>query len=211
MQPAALMVLARAPEWGKVKSRLAAEVRRRVAVDVHRQLLGRTARLVRGWEGPALVLFDGDRAAFAGTGLDGLPHAEQRHAGWGLRLGAALRHGFGLAERTLVVGCDCPEVNGCDLKVVAALLERTPVVLGPTAAGGLWIVAAADRAAVEVVETARVDWDAPTAARDLQRTFEAAGLHCRLGPQRAVCCTRADYRRAVEAGLLHRLSQSVCE
>nr|MBA3935978.1 hypothetical protein [Planctomycetota bacterium] len=68
-----VVVLARAPELGLVKSRLARDLGDAAALAVYRTLLACTARAVRAWDGRAVVHFSGSAAALAGSPLGWLP------------------------------------------------------------------------------------------------------------------------------------------
>jgi hypothetical protein len=45
------------------------------------------------------------------------------------------------AERVVLVGSDCPGVGAAHVREAAAALAAAPVVLGPAADGGYWLVA----------------------------------------------------------------------
>lgn len=65
----------------------------------------------------------------------------QGSGGLGVRLQRQLQAGFRAgAEQVVVVGSDLPELEPADLLEAFAALEQRPLVLGPAADGGYWLI-----------------------------------------------------------------------
>lgn len=146
------MVLARWPVPGRCKRRLAAGIGSRRAAAVQQRLNRHTlasALALRELNGGAitaeLVLAAeplGPRAAQRwATQLGADRGVAQGSGGLGLRmqrqLQRASREG---AEQVVLIGSDLPELQPADLLAAFQALERSPLVLGPAADGGYWLI-----------------------------------------------------------------------
>ena len=137
-----LVVFVKAPRPGAVKTRLANTIGEDTACGVYRELVA--AVLDRIAAIPFVELrFSPDDA------LDEIKPWARR--GWRLAaqgegdLGARLCRAFDChfasgAERVVVIGSDCPEMAGRDVRDAWDALADHDVVLGPAADGGYWLV-----------------------------------------------------------------------
>lgn len=138
---AAIVVFAREPLQGRVKTRLAAEVGEGAAARVYAALLDQTL----------LVAADPDFDVTVSL-------AEEPSASWteqcartwevqcGGDLGARMRDAFDRRfregyERVLVVGSDCARLRVEHLREASDALDDAPVALGPSPDGGYWLIA----------------------------------------------------------------------
>jgi hypothetical protein len=198
--PDVVLVFARAPERGRVKTRLAAAIGDTAALAAYRALGRRVVRALAPL-GDAVVLVatpdDADPALrrWLGARCRVEPQGE---GDLGARMARAVaRHlapGAG-AERVVVVGTDCPDVDAAVVRDALARLDAHDVVFGPAADGGYYLVgvrrAAADRARAALF--ADVPWScAETLAVSLARAA-SAGLSVALLPVRHDVDTAADW------------------
>ncbi len=133
-----IVVFARQPVAGKVKTRLAAEIGDEAAVRVYEALLEHTLREIdglasrlmvaeaieNGWLPPVAVKIEVQRGGDLGSRL---VDAFERQ----------FREG---ADAVLLIGSDCPGLRRKHLLEAFVLLEEKPVVLGPAADGGYWLI-----------------------------------------------------------------------
>lgn len=129
-----LIVLAKAPVAGRVKTRLRPTLTPEQAADVARVSLDDTLRTGRALGASRLVLcLDGDPAGLDAAGYDVVP---QVGGGLDARIDAALG---AVAGPVLLVGMDTPQLNGSHLP---PLSEPWPVGVdawfGPARDGGFW-------------------------------------------------------------------------
>ena len=173
-----VLVMAKAPEPGLVKTRLGAEIG-----------MQRAARVA------AAALLDTLAAAAAAVGVErchlslagALDRAVQGDelrsalAGWTVHpqgvgdLGARLAGAHSHVPGTVVqVGMDTPHLTAEGLLRAAALLADHDAVLGPAEDGGWWVLALRDPAAASVL--ARVPMSTPTTYDDTWAALAASGL-----------------------------------
>ncbi len=145
MTEMALIVMARYPEKGKVKTRLAVDLGHERALMVYHELLKLNLELVHRWRGPKLVFFTGtpdhdleNRYEQAGA---------KRFQQQGNDLGQRMAHGFNEAftrfpqNGSCMIGTDCPDLSFSDLNNAKKKLSRSDVVFGPANDGGYYLVA----------------------------------------------------------------------
>ncbi|GGG42848.1 TIGR04282 family arsenosugar biosynthesis glycosyltransferase [Hymenobacter glacieicola] len=137
-----LVVFARYPELGRVKTRLAADIGAEAALKVYRQLLAHTRAVVASlpvhktvWlaeAGPAADLTD------EWTGYEQLP---QPAGDLGEKMQAAFAHDFERqASAVVIIGTDCPGLTTAHLTDAFDALRTHDVVLGPATDGGYYLL-----------------------------------------------------------------------
>jgi rSAM/selenodomain-associated transferase 1 len=144
-----IALFARWPEAGRVKTRLSPALPATLACDLYRALLadalaaaadaGADERFVY-WANPP------------GRGDDaGVPAGFSAREQHGADLGERLARAFDellpdRADRAVILGADCPALDGAGLRAALEALERHDAVLGPTRDGGYYLVGLARRA-----------------------------------------------------------------
>ena len=190
----ALIVFARAPEAGVVKTRLAAELGDAEALRLYREMgTAVVAQATRGaWQCTvAFTPHDGAPTVRAWLG-DALDYVPQVAGDLGERMGQAIRsalsHG---ADRVVVIGTDCPELESGDIVSAFDALDEADVVFGPATDGGYYLIGVrGDHPAL----FERMAWSAPdTLAVSLDRAAQA-GLVVRLLGLRSDIDTAEDLR-----------------
>jgi len=137
----ALLVFARPPRTGRVKTRLAASLGPRRAATVYTVMLEAALQQARASGLPLTLCLT--------EAPDG--HCWQPPAGvrWELQVGASLgqrmRNAFGRRfadgfAGAVLVGSDVPTLSAACLREALEALARTPVVIGPAQDGGFWLL-----------------------------------------------------------------------
>ncbi|MTI52901.1 MAG: glycosyltransferase [Alcanivorax sp.] len=140
-----LLVFARAPRRGRVKTRLVPELGEDTALDVHQRLLDRTLLEAAAFPGRArLMLDDRDDGLAARAREMGLEVGLQQGGGLGERMNVALRDGLQEAPRVLLVGSDCPVLDQTYLALALNGLDEARVVLGASEDGGYVLIGGSD-------------------------------------------------------------------
>ncbi|MFD1875297.1 TIGR04282 family arsenosugar biosynthesis glycosyltransferase [Hymenobacter bucti] len=141
-----VLVFAREPVLGRVKTRLAAGIGAEAALAVYRELLALTAAAVAAAQVPATVWL-----AEAPAGADphkprpewpGLPWRVQPAAdSLGTRMAQAFAEAFGAgAGRVVIIGTDCPDLSAELLRQAFDQLLRHDLVVGPADDGGYYLL-----------------------------------------------------------------------
>ncbi len=136
-----LLVFARAPRRGRVKTRLIPQLGEDAALAVHERLLDRTLVQAAAFPGHArLMLDEPDEALSARAAELGMDVGLQRGGGLGERMNRALGDGLREAPRVLLVGSDCPVLDQTYLSLAVAGLDDARVVLGASEDGGYVLI-----------------------------------------------------------------------
>ncbi len=142
---AVILLFAKAPEAGRVKTRLAAHLGAKRAAEIHRACIRDAIRLAERAPGCShRLLLAGTRGAWtdAGIGLGAAWEIEpQRGRDLGERLERAFREAFRRgAKKAIAIGTDTPWMGARRIETAIAALDEYDVVLGPAADGGYYLV-----------------------------------------------------------------------
>lgn len=168
-----LLIFARAPVAGTVKTRLAASIGAEAAAQLCRELLRGTVDRALGARLAPLDLYVAPDTAhpFVRALAQRLPVTlrQQRGADLGERMYAALQHALGDSDFAVLIGTDCPVMTGDYLHQACRELQAgTDLVVGPAEDGG-YVLIGARRACRELFDA--VPWGS---AEVLQATRERA-------------------------------------
>ena len=140
-----LLVFARVPALGRVKSRLAAGVGEPAALAIYHELLAITNAAVVAAGMPATVWL-ADTADVEPTAAETREWAAhqarcQPEGDLGARMATAFATAFDAgAGRVAIIGTDCPGLRDTHLNEAFALLETNDLVLGPATDGGYYLL-----------------------------------------------------------------------
>jgi uncharacterized protein len=204
-----IIVMAKAPIAGRVKTRLAPLLGDAGALALHRQLIESTLFRARDAALGAVTLWvDGDTtlpeiATCAMRQRVGLQ--AQQGADLGARMQAAFAHTFAHAfanapasdRRCLLIGSDCPALTSMTLRAAAAALERHDAVLVPALDGG-YVLLGLTRPQPTLFDG--VAWGTDRVLAETRARMTGAGLsRAELDPLPDLD-TPDDYRAALAAG-----------
>lgn len=195
-----ILVFAKLPQPGRVKTRLLGTLSPREAAGLHEACLRDTLRMAGGVRGARLWLL-----------LASGPHSAQRfarrlalRAGWhlgtqgrgdlGKRLERAFRRAFRQgAPSVLAVGTDSPWIGARRLREAFRVLQHADVVLGPTDDGGYYLIGAR-RFLPELFRG--IPWGSGRVLKRTVRALQQAGASYRLLRRDFDLDRPADLRRA---------------
>lgn len=147
---ACILIFVRAPEPGRVKTRLAAEIGAAAALRVYRRLAEHAVQeaLAVGSAAVRVHFTPGDAGdvvrGWLGAGPDYLPQAASGDLG--ARMRAAFEEAFAAGyRRVVVIGSDLPGLSAELLRRAIGLLDGHRVVVGPAADGGYYLLGMTER------------------------------------------------------------------
>ena len=178
-----LLIFAREPVLGRVKTRLAAGIGAAAALAVYRELLALTAAAVAAAQVPATVWLAEAAAdeALPRPEWPGLPWRAQPPAD---SLGARMAHAFSAAfgtgaGRAVIIGTDCPGLSAALLTRAFEELLTHDVVLGPADDGGYYLLGM-NKLEVELFQNK--SWSTATVLPDTLADAARLGLRVALLP-----------------------------
>ncbi len=165
-----IAIFARAPELGKVKTRLATSVGELAALETHRSLFARTIEVVAATGIAAEVWLDGDPNTLP---LRQFPVRTQCDGDLGARMLHTITDVTRRGHRAIVIGSDCPVIDERYLHDASQSLETVDVVLGPVEDGG-YVLIGMSRPHVGLFSD--MAWSTPTVCAETRRRAKIAGL-----------------------------------
>jgi rSAM/selenodomain-associated transferase 1 len=161
---------AREPVAGAVKTRMVPFLTPEQALDLHCELVLRTAgTLARAGLGPVEVAIAGSPAhpLFEDCRALGVSRlVRQQGVDLGERMYNALAAGLERFERVVLVGSDCPGIDSAYLELARAGLDRADLVIGPAMDGG-YVLIGAKRVSRELFEG--IAWGGPAVLSETVR------------------------------------------
>ena len=189
-----VIVFARAPKYGAVKTRLAREIGAAETLRFYRGTLARLVRrLARDGRFEVVLAVTPDAAVAAGglwpAGVRVLPQGD---GDLGRRMMRALRDAG--ARPAVLIGSDIPSITPTHIARAFAALGRAPVVLGPARDGGYWLIGARHPGRLREAMLDGVRWSSSDTMRDtMARLADASVLDDMLDD----VDTAAQYRASV--------------
>jgi uncharacterized protein len=191
----ALIVFARAPELGSVKTRLAAELGAEEALSIYSDLAERIIAAVRRADSyDVTVAYTPPRAeslmrTWLGPSVALRPQSE---GDLGERMATAVADLLAAgASRVVLIGTDCPDVTADVVEEAFARLDTADVVLGPAGDGGYYLVGMS-RLHRPLFD--RIPWSAADTLRSTVERASAHGLSVALLEELRDIDTAADWR-----------------
>lgn len=180
-----LIVFAKTPTAGQVKTRIGAVVGTEAAVAIYESMLrGIIAESATNetWRQVIAITPESEAAYFSQLGLDLL---RQCGADIGQRLSHALNVGIQSgAERVIVIGSDIPTLKAAELGEAFNRLETVPCVVGPSLDGGFYLIgtSAGRLSGLTDVLNSDIHWSTPLVLKELQDLCQKIDLPLSLLP-----------------------------
>jgi rSAM/selenodomain-associated transferase 1 len=136
-----LIVFAKAPLLGKVKSRLAADLGNEKTLWVYRQLVAKTERIIQQSRLKSVLFYTGGAPEDFDCYFKTLKKIPQSGADLGERMSAAFQWGFAQGHSKIIaLGTDLWDLDQATLNEALHALDRADVVLGPAEDGGYYLL-----------------------------------------------------------------------
>ncbi|MCB9853766.1 MAG: TIGR04282 family arsenosugar biosynthesis glycosyltransferase [Phycisphaerales bacterium] len=138
-----IIVFAKYPRPGRVKTRLVGKLTERQSAAIHAACLRHTMRVVRQMaSADRWLAASPDNADFSAYAAGCISVRAQGSGNLGERLARIAGDAFACGyRRVAVVGCDCPTMTPQDLASAFDGLERHDVMIGPALDGGYYLIA----------------------------------------------------------------------
>lgn len=149
-----LIIFAKEPKLGKVKTRLAKDIGQAKALKIYKQLLNKTISTFNNTPYRTKLLY----------------MSKQRGRDLGTRMLNAFKDNLIKYEKVIIIGVDCPLITRSLVRKAFQSLNSSPLVFGPAKDGGYYLTGAT-KALPKVFKN--VDWGTH---RVLKQTLE----HCKL-------------------------------
>jgi len=135
-----LIIFAKNPEAGKVKTRLAASIGDKKALDVYLKLMSHTRDTARQVDTQRYLFYDQaieDNDSWSEMTFDKDVQSDGD-------LGDRMKHAFVKVlqkeSKAIIIGSDCPEISAEIIEDAFSRLELADVVIGPTHDGGYYLL-----------------------------------------------------------------------
>lgn len=140
-----LLIFARHPELGKVKTRLAADIGEEAALAIYQELVEHTRGVADAVPVHKTVWLAAtpNSAALAAVPdpWNGYEQAIQPAGDLGMKMEAAFAAAFAAgATAAVIIGTDCPGLTAGLLSEAYAVLEQADIVIGPAEDGGYYLL-----------------------------------------------------------------------
>lgn len=191
-----LLVLAKAPVRGRVKTRLAASLGQDFALAAYEALVGGVLVAAAASGLPTTIHYSPAEARAAMGRLCGQAATlvPQAAGDLGARMAAAFDRAFAAgAAGAVLVGSDLPLLDGALLARAGAMLAERDAVLGPALDGGYYAVGFSRAGYCPGIFT-EMTWSRPDVCAVTRQRLEAAGRRLGLLPALPDCDTAEDLR-----------------
>ena len=138
----ALLIFTRNPEPGKCKTRLAATIGDRAALEIYRFLLGHTAEITADLDmADKFVYFSQQAGDGSVWDPEEYTYCVQRGKDLGERMSRAFEEAFDLGySKVILIGSDLYDLSTEDLRMGFRELGHHEVVVGPASDGGYYLL-----------------------------------------------------------------------
>lgn len=180
MKETALIIFARKPELGKVKTRLAAGIGEPAALEVYLRLLDHTRQVAIGSTCDIHVFLT---VPIEDSFWEGCDLHQQGEGDLGQKMQAAFSFLFtrGYAK-VVIIGSDCPDLSSADIKTSFEMLHEVQVVIGPAFDGGYYLLGM-NKIIPELFED--IAWSTSSVLDQTQKIAHKLGLATFLLPPKA--------------------------
>jgi rSAM/selenodomain-associated transferase 1 len=138
----ALIVFARRPELGKVKTRLAATLGNEITLSIYKKLLQHTLDITLPVAADKFVFYASEIVEDDMWQKEGYFKLKQADGDLGTRMQAAFEYVLSLGyEKVCIIGSDCYELNTSLIEEAFHLLNAHDTAIGPAKDGGYYLLA----------------------------------------------------------------------
>lgn len=141
MQENLILIFTRNPELGKVKTRLAASIGDKNALEIYRHLLEHTEKVVSKMAAAKRIMYSDEVNTDDIWDNDRYQKQLQSGADLGVRMKNAFKEGFVAGfKKAVIIGTDLHDLEVTDLEKAFEALEKNDIVIGPALDGGYYLL-----------------------------------------------------------------------
>ncbi|MBT8210168.1 MAG: TIGR04282 family arsenosugar biosynthesis glycosyltransferase [Eudoraea sp.] len=170
-----LLIFTRNPELGKCKTRLAATIGDRAALEIYKFLLSHTAQITSELKVDKAVYYSNSIAT------DDVWHAEKylKKLQQGSTLGERMKHAWEWAlgekyQKIIIIGSDIYDLSPEDLEMAFKTLDKHDFVVGPASDGGYYLLGMSNYRE-EVFQNK--DWGTETVLQDTLQDLKGESVY----------------------------------
>jgi len=168
-----LLVFAKAPVPGQVKTRLAAAVGEQAATRLYQHMLAQVLQTARAFDPDYTLYLAGDRQhPWLTQHAAGQPCLPQLGSDLGERMSQALQQGLQGSDSVMLIGTDCPGIDSAYLQQAQQALHDHDWVIGPALDGGYVLIGCKNFHAA-VLDN--MPWSQPDLMQQTRRTIRQIG------------------------------------
>ena len=180
-EQATLIVFAKAPQPGRVKTRLVPLLGERGAARLHARMIESTLRVAREARFARVELHCAPDARHALFGRLARRYSvtlrAQARGDLGARMFASCKRALRSADAVVLIGTDCPVLRAADLRAAErALVDGADAVLSPAEDGGYALIGLRR---VSARLFSRIEWGGDSVLPETRRRLRALGWHWR--------------------------------
>lgn len=136
----ALIIFVKAPQLGKVKTRIAKDVGDEMALDIYKKLLTHTRKTVESVDVNRYLYYAFEIRENDDWSDQHFYKKLQVEGNLGDRMQSAFSEVLDNHEKCVIIGSDCGELVEADIEKAFAHLEEVDVVIGPAKDGGYYLL-----------------------------------------------------------------------
>jgi len=184
MENPCVLLFLKAPETGRVKTRLSKDLNPRAVLDLYRCFVSDILSTLENAGYPIILCHDppDDSKAIRRWLGNRHPLMPQHTGDLGKRMADAFRNCFSRGfDRAVLIGTDIPDLPPGFVQEAFSSLTDHPVVLGPADDGGYYLIGfRSDSFIPEVFKG--IPWSTPSVLEQTRRILETLGRSCHLLP-----------------------------
>lgn len=136
-----LIILAKNPIKGRVKTRIAKQIGEAKALDIYQQLLSINRKLIKNAKLPSTIYFSDSLANTSDWNDLQIDKILQCKGHLGDKMRTAINNTLSHSDKAILIGSDCPYITPQLLHDAASKLDTADVVIGPARDGGYYLIA----------------------------------------------------------------------
>ena len=175
-----LIIFARNPELGRVKSRLAQTAGPVKALEIYNLLLNRTCQIALDSRSDKTVYYSDRLEQDDIWDSQVFKKAVQSNGDLGVRMLEAFRRAFDDGyDKVVIIGSDCYELTSEIINTAFEELNQTDMVIGPAKDGGYYLIGMKELHSQVFIDK---KWSTPSVLKDTLHDIGKLGLKLRLLP-----------------------------